>query len=349
MYLSVIIPVFNAEEYLSTCLSSILDQTFSDFELILVNDESQDRSLVICNDIAEQNFNFNIHIYSITHSGAAAARNYGLAKAKGEYIIFIDSDDWIEKNMFYKLVEPTFNKKYDSVSCDLLIEKNSNSIRESHSLKTGEFDREMITSIMFPKLLYSNTLKILWPYRMVTKIYNHGFLRKYDIKFVPDLKAAQDYAFSVTAMYFSNTFFYLKDEYLYHYRENLQSRTHRFLNDSWKNYNVLNEYFRLVLSGNRAYNFQNQLEICKLHGALSAISYQYKSGRTNKFWYNYKEIKQFVNRLDLNNSIHLIDLKNVEFKKRIYLVLMKHRCFFLCNLIAYIFYTTQNVRIIIKK
>lgn len=91
--ISVIIPVYNAEKYLAETLDSVLNQTFTDFEVIAVNDGSTDNSLNILNEYG--NKDSRIKIFSNSNSGVSTARNTGIEKASGEYICFIDADDLI--------------------------------------------------------------------------------------------------------------------------------------------------------------------------------------------------------------------------------------------------------------
>lgn len=115
--ISVIVPVYNAEKYLNQCVQSILKQTFTDLELILVDDGSSDGSLKICRELQKKDP--RIKVISQENKGAGAARNAGLAIAEGEYIGFIDSDDWIELDMYDVL--HSLIKKYsaDMAVCDL--------------------------------------------------------------------------------------------------------------------------------------------------------------------------------------------------------------------------------------
>ena len=95
--ISVIVPVFNAEKYLARCVNSILKQTFSDFELILIDDGSRDKSSEICDDYAEKDG--RVRVIHQSNRGQAATRNYGVSRAKGEWIVFVDSDDIIHPQM----------------------------------------------------------------------------------------------------------------------------------------------------------------------------------------------------------------------------------------------------------
>lgn len=106
--ISVIVPVYNTEKYLDRCIRSIINQTFSDFELILVDDGSKDNSGFICDEWEKKDS--RIKVIHQKNAGAGAARNAGLAIAKGNYINFVDSDDWINPEMYeilYKLLRET--------------------------------------------------------------------------------------------------------------------------------------------------------------------------------------------------------------------------------------------------
>src|SRR5690606_27273688 len=98
---SVIIPVYNAEKYLRECIDSVLAQTFDDFELLLINDGSTDGSGKICDEYAQKDA--RVKVFHKENGGVSSARNLGLDNAKGEWITFIDSDDWIGENYFYCL------------------------------------------------------------------------------------------------------------------------------------------------------------------------------------------------------------------------------------------------------
>lgn len=100
--ISVIVPVYNTEKYLDICIQSILSQTYTDFELLLIDDGSTDSSGAICDKYAEQDS--RVRVFHNENGGASSARNMGLDNAKGEWITFVDSDDWIDIEMFNSLI-----------------------------------------------------------------------------------------------------------------------------------------------------------------------------------------------------------------------------------------------------
>lgn len=126
--LSVIVPMYNVEKYLKTCVESIEKQTYTPIEIILVDDGSKDCTLRVANDLAAQ-FD-NIKIYSQSNQGQGAARNNGLSRANGDLIAFIDSDDFIEPDMMKTLVDMVDNNNLDFAECsyqDVYCEKNKKS------------------------------------------------------------------------------------------------------------------------------------------------------------------------------------------------------------------------------
>lgn len=114
MFFSIIIPIHNSEKYLRQCLDSILAQTDKDFEVILVNDGSQDGSPQICDQYCAEDTRFHV-IHRKQGEGAASARNAGTSVASGEYIVYIDSDDYIEDAMFLADIREQAENGYDVI------------------------------------------------------------------------------------------------------------------------------------------------------------------------------------------------------------------------------------------
>lgn len=114
--LSIIVPIYNVEKYLERCIDSILAQTYTDFELILVNDGSPDRCFEIMEQYAKKDS--RIVIIHQENKGVSAARNAGLKIARGRYIGFIDPDDWVEKEMYQLMMDATMDATIDLVCCN---------------------------------------------------------------------------------------------------------------------------------------------------------------------------------------------------------------------------------------
>lgn len=113
--ISIIIPVYNVEKYLDKCIDSVVNQTYTNLEIILVNDGSTDNSPAICNNWADKDN--RIKVISKENGGLSDARNAGLAAANGEYIAFADSDDYIEPDMYEKLINTIYQTESDIALC----------------------------------------------------------------------------------------------------------------------------------------------------------------------------------------------------------------------------------------
>ena len=161
MKLSIITPVYNVENYLSECIESILNQNFSDFELILINDGSTDSSPHIMNSYAAAHPDI-IRTINIDNGGQGRARNFAIEEARGEYIGFVDSDDWITPSMFEKLYNAAEENCADVAACDYYRVEEGKYIYEkarlqNHYLSSAGavwnkiFRRELIGDIRFPQ------------------------------------------------------------------------------------------------------------------------------------------------------------------------------------------------------
>ncbi len=119
---SVIVPVYKAEKYLRKCVDSLLAQTFRDFEVLLVDDGSPDRSGVICDEYARQDR--RVRVFHKANGGVSSARQCGLDNARGEYTIHADPDDWVEPNMLEELYRKAKDENADMVICDYYVNDN---------------------------------------------------------------------------------------------------------------------------------------------------------------------------------------------------------------------------------
>lgn len=135
---SVIVPVYNTEAYLNRCLDSILNQTFHDFELIIVDDGSSDNSLAICEEYARSDN--RIVLIHKENGGLASARQAGLNKAKGKYSMQIDSDDWIELDTIEKMILTAENEGADIVICDMSIDYKKYNVKLDRKPKSFDYD-----------------------------------------------------------------------------------------------------------------------------------------------------------------------------------------------------------------
>lgn len=208
--ISVIIPVYNAEEYLSQCLESVINQSLQDIELVCVNDGSTDSSLFILQQYAK--FNKNIHIIDQPNLGVFAARNNAISVASGEFVCFMDSDDFYPNDTTLELLYSKA-KEYNVLICGGSFSNINNGVVTTNF--TGDnrkytFDHESVWD-------YKD---YQFDYGYHRFIYNREFLLENDILF-PPYRRYQDPPFFVKAMSIARKFYAVKDV-VYRYRVGFQ-------------------------------------------------------------------------------------------------------------------------------
>jgi len=178
---SVIIAVYNAERYLRQCLQSIADQTLRDMEILCINDGSTDASLAIAEGFAAKDHRFQVFTKENEGMGAAPARNYGLERARGEYVSVLDSDDFFDLTMLQKAVE-----KADAANADIVIfggceydDKHGTSRKVDSILNESLIPQmEVFSCRDYPKKLYQLSQGMAW-----NKLFRRSFLEKYHLRF----------------------------------------------------------------------------------------------------------------------------------------------------------------------
>ena len=189
--ISVVLPVYNVEKYLRQCLDSLANQTFKDFEVICVNDGSMDCSLSILEEYAAKDKRFKI--ISQENKGLSGARNTGMHYIKGSYLLFIDSDDWIEKNALELLYNQATNLNSEMIIFPYMyFNQDINSYEENDFTKLNMFD----SSVDNKNFNYKNIKEIVFriPHESI-KLYKVETLKKLAIKFPEGLNYEDAYFF----------------------------------------------------------------------------------------------------------------------------------------------------------
>ena len=149
--ISIIIPVYNVEQYLDECMASVLNQTYTNLEVVLVDDGSKDNSPKMCDEYAARDL--RVKVIHKQNGGPMSACIAGVEKAKGEYLAFMDSDDWIDLNMMEELAKETTGNEKEMICSNYVIEKANQSIKIKQSMKPDVYDRKAIEEQLFPGIL----------------------------------------------------------------------------------------------------------------------------------------------------------------------------------------------------
>lgn len=149
LLVSIIIPVFNSERWLSRCLDSVVGQSYKRLEIIIIDDGSSDKSGTICDEYASKDY--RIRVFHQKNQGVSVSRQKGVDCATGEYIIHVDSDDWIEKDMVSRLCAKAVNGDYDMVMCDYY-EESSRKTKYCHQDPGTSNPHELLRKFLFQQL-----------------------------------------------------------------------------------------------------------------------------------------------------------------------------------------------------
>ncbi len=181
---SVIVPVYNAERYLERCVDSIFAQSFTDYELILVDDGSTDGSGKMCDDYARSNP--QVRVFHQANQGVSAARQKGLDAASGEYVIFADPDDWVEPTMLEELTRKADESLADVIICDFFLD----------ATKTSTDYKSQSPSVLLPGAVMRQMLIGVLHGSTCNKLYRLETIRKYNITFPDEINYCEDLWFN---------------------------------------------------------------------------------------------------------------------------------------------------------
>lgn len=229
--ISIVVPIYNSEDNLKKCINSLIDQSYENIEIILVNDGSTDCSLQIAQGYAESHP--NIRLIDQINEGVSVARNKGMAVANGVWIIFVDSDDWIEQScvqLFYNASNKKLDVYPDIIISDFFLENTSgikidsffNSTYDSVSTNRLEYVKSCIAASSISNNNAGANLGVPW-----AKMYRKEFIIENNFKFVPGLKRMQDMIFNLHAFYNAKVITKI-DAGTYHYSLLEGSATNKF-------------------------------------------------------------------------------------------------------------------------
>ncbi|RDW22397.1 hypothetical protein CWR48_01445 [Oceanobacillus arenosus] len=265
--ISIIVPIYNVEEYLETCLESILEQTFSDFELILVNDGSTDKCGEICDYYAETDS--RTKVIHKQNGGVSSARNKGLEVSNGKYIAFVDPDDTIEQNMYEIMYKKSIVHNADIVVCPIkTIDLINNTNRRSEIWEnTDILDRTEIKIQIIPSILSNKDLSLI---SSVNKLYRKSLFYTNNIKFDEDKHHSEDARLNFKLLTLIESLIYVEEPLYNYYMRKRDSLTRIFREDLY-DYIVDNKEFLIDIS--KVYGYEIFIKSIRNHFSKVTLSY----------------------------------------------------------------------------
>ena len=334
--ISIIIPVYNIENDLAFCLDSILNQSYKNWECILIDDGSTDLSGKICDLYVKKDKRFSV--YHKNNEGVSSARNYGIEKSKGDFIVFIDGDDWIDKNYLSFFMEK-METDIDIVMCHTILEYPNNSL-ELFSIKPKyiEFNEKNRKDLILSSISinYSDVMlkkKLGFLNTVWGKMYRTDIIKKYNIKF-------ENFEISEDALFNRKIFYYIKkikiyDNILYHYRMRDFSAAHSFKKNYLKKYNeylnVVKEYIKEKYEFKDKFLFAyNSLVIYVLVNIMKNYFYN------DKYFEKYRRstnIKDILSKEPYNMALKDFDKLSIINKECVFVIkCLKYNLFWLLDI-----------------
>lgn len=338
MFFSVIVPVYKVESYLSGCIESVLNQTFSDFELILVDDGSPDRCPEICDIYKEKDE--RIRVIHKPNGGLASARRAGIKIAEGDYVFNLDSDDLIESDTLeyaYKIINDT---DCEIVSFSYKWVKNNHTVSVTNDcLDEGLYSGENIEKYIYPKLLMDRNMNHI-SYYLSGKAVKRELLTPCQLAVNEKISLGEDFC-CVVPCYLNTKSVYIskKAAYLYTVRDDSLSKEF----NSKQIYlieDVINEISKNDMA--KVVDFDEQL--CR-YSCFMCFAILAAASEGNHF----KNIKEIGN--NINNSMHRdmiirASFDNISPKSRISIFLIKKKCY---RTAFYFLNLCKNIKRILKK
>ena len=265
--ISVVVPIYNSEKYIEKCIQSILVQSYDDFELLLINDGSKDGSGLICDNYAK--VDTRIRVFHNSNKGVSAARNFGLDVSKGEWVTFVDSDDWIEVDYLKQLIQ-------GNEECDLVVSyfyATGWSEWKSDPWKSGLYVDEGI------KCCFNDNMREFS--FMCSKMYKNSILKQYNVRFDLNISYAEDSIFTFNYLQYTNTI--------------------RVQNDALYCYNCFPSQ---SLTTKRWAWEAASYTIDTMYNTLSILELRYKwDGRAIKNFYTWAFLKRYLSGVVSHNTI----------------------------------------------
>ncbi|PHV69521.1 hypothetical protein CS063_15370 [Sporanaerobium hydrogeniformans] len=270
--ISVIVPIYNAEKYLEKCLDSLIAQTYKELEIILINDGSKDNSLTICECYKEADP--RIKVINKVNEGVSVARNTGIEVATGEYIGFVDPDDWVEPEMYETLYKRLQNSDYPICLCNYFKDNKRASTPKLFEFEEACLEHDQIIDKLITNMIGIEDITPKYIYVMGSVwrgLYRKSFIDEQNLRFKKGISIMEDLIFMVQAL-LSTEGMCIEHSVQYHYVKNPKSVLHSYNKNMWidqvKVHNTLEE---IVIAAGLEEKMRNRLDLRYISMAFSSI------------------------------------------------------------------------------
>lgn len=324
--LSIIVPIYNTEKYLNQCIESIVNQEYQDFTLILVDDGSTDSSGKLCDQWAQRDS--RIVVYHKANGGLMSAWKYGFMRSDTEYVGFVDADDWIDGNMYAKLLQEAEKHQSEIVACGWIGDfgDGKNYKKEMVKLAGNTFDKEQISSTVYPILISGGNYHWMGisPNRW-TKIYKRELLQKNIVYCDDRVSIGEDLLINFCTIPNTHRMTIMKDFFPYHYRIHSESMIHKYSDENYKKIVLLYENL-IKVNNDLEYDFTTQINTYYIKLLLAQLENEILFAKKN-----YKQIKERMKKVGQSINMHRrsekTELHKLPFKYRLYIRCLQLHCY----------------------
>lgn len=313
---SIVVPVYNTDEkYFKKCIESLIEQTERKIEIIIVDDGSKKEVAQVCDNFSK--IDERICVIHKENEGVSVARNTGMTKASGEWLLFVDSDDWLEKDAVEKILK--YADGLDVVISKHFEDNEKQGVDTKNSVIIEENQEEMINSL-FLDLPKEKMLGAIWG-----KLYNRRLLIDNKIYFEKGLKMGEDFLFNFEVLLKSKKIGYISD-FLYHYRKenNGEAVTQKFDEKMFEKYDLLFQAFERNFKSIITEIYEKQYEVfvirqldylCRIH------IYNANNNETN--FEKKNKLKEIVKKNYYKEAISKVNIKLLSKRKKVLVILLR--------------------------
>ncbi len=270
--ISIIVPIYNAANYLEKCLDSLVQQTYTNLQIILVNDGSKDDSLAIARSYAQKDT--RIVVIDKVNAGVALARNTGMEVATGKYIGFVDPDDWVEPQMYASLYAAIAASDYPIGMCNYYKDDKKLSVPKKLRVKQKTLTREQVAEEIITHMIGMDDIIPRYDYIMGAVwrcLYERSFLAQHHIQFEPRITIMEDLVFNVQAL-LKSPGVAIDEGIWYHYVQNPKSVLHSYNEKMWEDQIKVHDLLEKALSeADLDDTMRNRLDMRYIGMAFSAM------------------------------------------------------------------------------
>lgn len=328
--LSVIVPVYNVEKYLDRCVQSLVNQTLKDMEIILVDDGSTDTSGSLCDDYARQYE--NIVVVHKENGGLTSAWMAGVKASKGDYLGFVDSDDWVDEDMYQTMYEKALEKQVDMVCCGLVKEFEEKARKNTYlsdRLEKDYYEKEDIIQKIRPVFFCDGSFDSrAIPASRCMKLYRRVIVEE-NMKYCNEqVSIGEDLVITFAAFLDCQSIYTFHDYYPYHYWINESSLTGKHDRNYMDKLITLREQLLYINEKkNSGYDYRQQIMSDFLFLTLMCIKEEVYKNREESFGKVTKNVAEICQSPQVQEALAAYHMPKMMLSGKIFVFMMKHKLY----------------------